>query len=535
MEELLSAVKETTESSFFLTISNLISNFSLAVSTILLGVILGADGYGLYSLVITTLSFLSSIVDFGLSFSLLRFCAKASSENKGEEITSYLSTASFLILFSSISLTSISILFSSLIASDFINRPEASTLISLASTSILFSSLSNLLTYFFIGIGRSKVAAIVQSTLGISKALLQILLVILGLSVLGAILGHVLATLLSSFIAILLLLKLKIGLEKKPNLNKLRSMLGYSIPLYLSTFVTSFISQYQAYLIGNFSTNVVAGNYKMALNFSVLISMVAMPISLSLISTFSKVDKKTTKDVYVTLTKYTSLIVFPVSLILMLFSKEGIELLFGESYSQSAFFLVLMLLPYLLSPFGSISAYSMLNAIGETKTVLELNLLNAILFVPLARVSITKHGVAGMILAYFISFFISFVVTIFYMKIKHDLLFDALWTLRLFLVSFLCTSFTVSLTSLIAPSSYALRLFVGGLSFSVTFLSLMPVFGVLEERDIETLSSVSERKIVHLMLEPVLRYENAFLSLKKKIVKDCMNKLLNLKEEQSKR
>jgi len=140
-----------------------------------------------------------------------------------------------------------------------------------------------------------------------------------------------------------------------------------------------------------------------------------------------------------------------------------------------------------------------------------------------------------MILAYFISFFISFVVTIFYMKIKHDLLFDALWTLRLFLVSFLCTSFTVSLTSLIAPSSYALRLFVGGLSFSVTFLSLMPVFGVLEERDIETLSSVSERKIVHLMLEPVLRYENAFLSLKKKIVKDCMNKLLNLKEEQSKR
>jgi O-antigen/teichoic acid export membrane protein len=513
MEDLSETVQETAKASFSLALSNLISNVSLAIATILIGALLGASNYGLYSLAVATPAFLTSVVDFGLAFSLLNFCSKG----KRKDSFNYLFNASFVTLLVALIITSLSALFSNFVASKIINRPEASLLVAVASISILFGAIVNLLTYFFVGIGEPKKAAVSQATLGVTKGLAQILLVVFGLSVLGAVLGHVFGTIFAAIMSILLLLKISQKVNLKVDLNQLRGMLNYGIPIYASTFIISFMSQYQASLIGELSTNFSAGNYKMALNFSVLVSMVATPIATALVPAFSKINSERYKESYEALIKYTSLIILPISLAVIMFSKEGIALLLGEGYSQAAFFLSLMIFLYLLSPIGGLVVYSFLNGIGETRTSFILNALNAALFILLARTSMIKYGIAGMIVASLISSFISLIVSIIYLKIKYDTMFNALWALKIYLVS--SVSVVVALLTIwfVGSNNNLLRLIIGGSIFFFTFLTFVPLLKVLDSRDIELFRKLAKGKFIHLLFDPFISYEEKLVKVVEKL------------------
>lgn len=507
MEDFSEAVQETAKASFSLTLSNLISNIFLAVATVIIGALLGASNYGLYSLAIATPAFLTSVVDFGLAFSLLNFCSKLSTKDGKEDSFNYLFNAGFVTLVVALAVTSVSVFFSSYIASKVISRPEASNLVALASVSISFGAIVNLLTYFFVGIGEARRAAVSQVTLGVTKGIIQVLLVIFGLSVLGAILGHVLGTLSAAIVSILLMLRLNSRVNLKLNLSKLKEMLYYGLPIYFSTFIVSFVSQYQASLIGELSTNFSAGNYKMALNFSVLVSMIATPITIALVPAFSKVSSEKYEKAYEALTKYTSLIILPVSIAVIMFSKEGVELLLGEGYSQAAFFLSLMTLLYLLAPIGGVTVYSFLNGIGKTKISLALNILNAFLFILLARPCMISYGIAGMIVASLFASLVSLIVAIVYLKVKYNLMFNALWALKAYFSSLISIAITFLVIWFTNPNGNLVRLIAGGSILFASFITFMPLLGVLDSKDIELFKKLINNKRLLLALMPVLKYE----------------------------
>ncbi|MEM3520899.1 MAG: oligosaccharide flippase family protein [Thermoproteota archaeon] len=517
MEDFSETVQETAKASFSLTLSNIISNVSLAIATLVIGALLGASSYGLYSLAIATPTFLTSVVDFGLAFSLLNFCSKLSSKGSKDDSFSYLFNASFITLAVAILATFTSIFFSSYIASNIINRPEASNLVALASISILFGAIVNLLTYFFVGVGESRRAAISQATLGIVKGIAQIILVVLGLSALGAILGHVLGTMFAAVVSILALFKLNSKVSVKLNLSKLKEMLSYGFPIYISTFITSFVSQYQAYLIGNFSTNFSAGNYKMALNFLILVSMVATPITIALVPAFSKVNSEKYASVYEALTKYTSLVILPVSIAVIIFSREGVELLLGEGYSQASFFLSLMTLIYLLVPIGSLTVYSFINGIGKTKISLILNMLNAFLFILLARAFMISYGITGMIVASLFASLISLIVAIVYLKAKYNVIFNSFWALKIYFASSISVAVTILLLWFINLSGNLVRLVVGGSIFFASFLTLIPLFGILSSKDLELFKKLTSDRRFLLVLMLILKYEERLVNIQEKI------------------
>lgn len=516
MEDFSETVRETAKSSFYLMLSNIISNIFLSIATITIGALLGASNYGLYSLAIATPAFLTSVVDLGLAFSLLNFCSKLNLDKKREESLNYLFNVGFVTLIVSLIVTFLSVFFSSYVASKVISRPEASNLVALASISILFGAVVNLLTYFFVGVGESRRALVGQTTLGVVKGVMQVLLVALGFSVLGAILGHVIGTISAAMISIILVLKLNFKVNPKLNLSKLKEMLSYGFPVYISTFVTSFVSQYQASLIGELSTNFSAGNYKMALNFSVLISMIATPIAIALVPAFSKINAEKYKEAYEDLTKYTSLIILPVSVAVIMFSKEGVELLLGEGYAQAAFFLSLMALLYLLAPLGGITVYSFLNGIGETKITLVINILNAVLFILFARTCMVVYGIAGMIIASLFASLVSLVVAIVYLKVKYNVVFNALWAMKAYSVSLASVVIASSILWFLNPSSNLVRLVVGGSTLFTSFLTFMPLLGVLNSRDIELFKKLVSGRRVFLVLMPILKYEERLTKIRRK-------------------
>jgi len=242
--------------------------------------------------------------------------------------------------------------------------------------------------------------------------------------------------------------------------------------------------------------------------------MVATPITITLIPAFSKVSSEKYKEAYETLTKYTSLVILPVSMAVIIFSKEGIELLLGEGYSQAAFFLSLMTSLYLLAPLGSVTIYSFLNGIGETKTNLMLNILNAVLFVLLARVCMISYGIAGMIVASLLASLTSLVTAIVYLKVKYDVMFNALWALKAYLASSISVVVTFLMLWFANPSNNLIRLSAGGSILFASFLTFMPLLGVINSKDIELFKKLISNRRIFLVLMPILKYEERLTKIK---------------------
>ncbi|HDJ89890.1 MAG TPA: hypothetical protein ENG40_04280, partial [Thermoprotei archaeon] len=107
---------EIAKTSFFLSIGNIISTILLAVTTIIIGSILGPDKYGLYMLVQSIPFFLASIVDLGLTASVLYFSAKYRDRSMDKAL-SYLFTGMSTTSLIALSVTIFLFLFPSLVSS----------------------------------------------------------------------------------------------------------------------------------------------------------------------------------------------------------------------------------------------------------------------------------------------------------------------------------------------------------------------------------------------------------------------------------
>ena len=71
----------------------------------------------------------------------------------------------------------------------------------------------------------------------------------------------------------------------------LKTMFNYGLPLSIGNIVSGFASQFYTYVLAFYVTNNASiGNYSVALNFVVLITFFATPVTTMLFSAFSKID-----------------------------------------------------------------------------------------------------------------------------------------------------------------------------------------------------------------------------------------------------
>ena len=95
-------------------------------------------------------------------------------------------------------------------------------------------------------------------------------------------------------------------------------MLGYGIPVSIGTILTGLLTVFYSYILAFYVTdNALIGNYNLAINFSILITFFATPVTTMLFPAFSKLDYRkdhdTLKNVFQYSVKYASLIVVPVA------------------------------------------------------------------------------------------------------------------------------------------------------------------------------------------------------------------------------
>lgn len=457
-----------------------VSTVISAVGTIIIALLLGEDNYGLYAITLTAPNLIVLFRDWGVNSAMVRYTAQSNAENKTAKIRSIFMSGLIFEIAVGIALSLIGFLLSDFLAITVLNRPVIAPLIQIASFTILTSALVTAATAAFTGIEKMHLNSIMLVSQSIIKTALIITLVLLGLGTYGAITGFTVATLLAGLIGIMLMFtiykrlpnpngsKLEIG-------NNIKTMLKYGLPLSLSAILGGFLLQYYNFLLYIYVSNdALIGNYAIAQNFVVLITFFATPVTTMLFPAFSKLDHQkdaeTLKNVFQTSVKYASLLVVPVTAMIMVLAQPAISTLFGNTYAEAPLFLSLLAIIYLYTVLGNLSIGSLINGQGQTTFNLIIVVITATVGFPLGFILISNYGVLGLIVTALSAIIPGIITALVFIKKRYNVTVHWKSSVKILLSSAAAATLTYLLLTQLNTFSSLTRLIIGVAVFTPTYL-----------------------------------------------------------------
>ncbi len=208
--------------------------------------------------------------------------------------------------------------------------------------------------------------------------------------------------------------------------------------------------------------------------------------------------------------KYTSLVVVPATVALVVLSEQMVSTLYGEAYTLAPFYLSLSVLSFLYAAFGQYSITTLLNGQGETKKSMILGLANAALILPLALILIPRFQIVGLIISLIVSVSPSLIIGSWWVKKLYNVSINWNQAWRILTCSLVTGMLTFATIRYFALSNL-LGLAIGFLVFSSSFIILAPLMGVINLDDISNLRAVfSETGRISTVLEIPLRISSKF-------------------------
>ena len=375
----------------------------------------------------------------------------------------------------------------------------------------------------FVGLDRMEYSALTTNVQALSKAVISILLVILGLSIIGALIGMVVSFLVAGVLSSALLyfhFYRPLSSDKDNEVQvesswkgSLRILLNYGSPLYISALLLGIIPQLQSVILALFTLDYDIGNFKASLNFIILLSAIIIQIATSLFPAFSKFDENSekVKAFFGLSIKYTSLLVVPSALLMMILSKEIIEIIYGASFASASIYLALHATLFLLIGLGYQIQTSLFNGIGKPRETLKISLIQFVFFASLAPYLTGVLGVVGLITSILASNIVATVYGAYLARSKCKVEFNYKSLIRIYLLAlvsaspaFLCTrflSFPAILKVLIASAVYV-----------ISYLTILPLAGAVTRQELKNLEVII-KKIGPLkwIANLILKYEYAIM------------------------
>jgi len=521
--ELSDIAKSSARGSFFLFLGRTSSTIIMAIASILIARLLGPENYGLYTIALIAPSFFIALCDLGISPALIRFSAHFHSKSKDRKVAGLIQAGIIFKFISSLILSLILLLLSESIATWVFRRQDLGLLIRFTSLYLVGQAIFETLNYIFIGLDKTENSGLLMNIQAITKIVASVLLIIFGLGAIGAILGLGLSFLLAAVIGVtVLLLRICPSLyshnpgENVDFFQALRLMIPYGMPLYLSHIIFSLLTQYQGFILALFVSNTEIGNYKTAMNFSVLITLLSYPIASSLFPAFSKLsikkDRNMVEKMFKLSVKYTSLLLIPASLAVAVLSKELIYTLYGPQYQLAPSYLALYILSFLCSGLGMVVVSNFFNGQGDTPATLRMSLVNLGLSLPLALILTFLYGVSGLVTSVLATQLLSSTYGLFLAHKKYAVTVDRVSSLRTG-VAALSSALLVYIFIALAPISIPiLKLAVGGSIYVASFLAFAPLLKVISKEDIKNLDELLKE------LAPIYPIAKRILSLEEKIL-----------------
>lgn len=489
-----------------------------SVGTIFIANLLGDTNYGLYTIALAAPNLIATFGDWGVATAMTKHTAQYNAEDRAADVRSIFLGGLLFETILGIILSAVAFLLSGFLASLY-SLPNIAPLIQIAAFTILTTALFNTATAAFIGMEKMELNSITVVIQAIIKTILIISLVIIGLGPLGAVMGFTTAAAVAALTGSLLMWWLYTSLPKPtgsaPGIRAtVKTMFTYGVPLSIATIIATFQSQFYRFILPIFVTPDLIGNYGLATTFVALIGFFATPVSTVLFPAFSKLDpqkdQKTLKNVFQFSIKYASLLVVPVSAIVIALAKPGVSILFPK-FSAAPLFLALLAINYLYVVFGSLSIGNLINSQGQTKFNLLLSLITFGIGFPLSIVLISRFGILGLIATTLTAGIPSIIIALRWLKKKYDLTVDWASSAKILLSGGTASAITYALITKLAFNNL-IALVVGAIAFLSIFLIAIVLTGAITQTDINNIRETMS------LLGPLQRLTNFVLKIIEKLM-----------------
>jgi len=528
--DLTKVAEDSARGGFFLVSGTFIATVISAITAILVGRSLGPELYGQYSLSLVIPEMLFIFADFGIAAGVVKFAASLRTEGKIGQAAKMIKHAMFLRASIGLAFFLLNFALADFLAAVLLNRPELGFYIRVASISILFYVVFTIATSAYLGLDKTHYSALTTNIQAISKAVISIGLVLLGFSVAGAVLGYlagyIIAGVVASSILLLILRQYPRG-DKNPDDNvgftrTFKTLMNYGIPLYAAGILVGFIYSYQNFILAIFTTNVDIGNLRAAANFIALITIVSAPITTALFPAFSKLNSTMNgkiKTFFKFANKYTTLLIVPIATLLIIFSNEIVQIIYGSTYQTAAMFLSINCLLYFLVGLGYLTLTSLFNGLGETRITLKTSLIALLSIITLSPLLAKAYGVPGVIAASISANAASTCYGMYAAKRNFKVEFDTQSLIKIYLIGVVSTVPSLLLLQ-ISTLPRLVNIVVGGLLYLFTYTTLAPVTKIVNNSELKTATEIIQKiKPLAPIIKPFLVYQQKILNRQKPATK----------------
>lgn len=495
-----------------------VSTIISAVGSIILALLLGESNYGLYAVVLAAPSLIGLFQDLGVNYAVTRYSARLNAENKASQIGSvFLSGFIFKILLG-IALSFLCLLLAPYLATSF-HRPAIEHLIQLVSFIILAQAVVGTATAAFTGVEKMHLNSIMVVSQAIIKNVLAPLLVFVGFSLYGALIGYTVSFFITALIGILLVWTIYKTLPSLPSkkleiIKNMKIVLRFGLPLSFGDIISGFLMQFYSFLLAVYVTNnAIIGNYNLATNFMVIITFVATPINTMLLPAFSKLNGDTEqsllKNVYESSIKYTTLMIMPIIAILMALSGPGVSTIFGHTYSQAPFDISLLAINYVFLAFGQYSTSNLINSQEQASIKIILATVTVAMGVPLGLITVPRYGVLGMLITLIFDGVPSIIISLIFVKKRYNITVNWKSSGKIIFSSAIAAFISYFVIKLPVPS--VIQLIIGIAIFLSSYIVMVTLTRAISKLDIANLREITSS------LGPIGKLVSALLSIIEKL------------------
>jgi O-antigen/teichoic acid export membrane protein len=518
--------RDSARGGFFLFSGTAISTIVLAVGSILIARILGPELYGQYALAMAVPQLMYLFTELGINEGITKFTAEMIRRGESNRIEKLVKHGLLIRTSVGIAVFLINFIFADFFAFLLLNRPELAFYLRIGAIAILFQIIFTTAASTFVGLDRTECSAIALNIQAISKTILSLTLVILGFALTGAILGHVLSYAVSAVAGIVLLYivirKLKTSGDNTIFRLNIQLLLKYGTPLYFSILLIGFVPVIQNIVLAFFTTDAQVGNYKAAINFATLMTVLAIPITTALLPAFSKLSsggKDTVKAFFKIANKYTTALVVPATTLVILFSNQIVLLVYGSTYQSASTYLGFYCFLYFLVGIGYLTFASLYNGLGETKITLRISLITFVSMLFLSIPLTNFYGVTGLILAFVVSSAAGQIYALYHARKRFDIEYNKTSLLKIYAISVVSSVIPIIILNFIKLPT-VLTITIGSILYLISYVSLFPITKAITLDEIQKISHIVQPvPLLWIIAKPVLHYQRKLLSFKRSFLK----------------
>jgi O-antigen/teichoic acid export membrane protein len=487
------AGRRIAKGSIWLSAGQIISTSIVFVGSIFIARLLKPDEYGLISIALLFPGLLLGLLDLGVSEAIIRF----SSLDRGR---GYLSTI-FVFKIMTAFVTSLIIFILSDYMATILNRPYISSMIKILSIYTLSEIINGSVGQILISFGEYDKAVFLSMIRNSVRVIVSVSLILLGLGVYGSIWGFSIASATVLAISITYISKYISSLSFKKDLFK--EIMSFSLPLYIPGLIGFPLNQIIDIFLAKYASNIELGNYSVANNLLTSLGIIGGSMATSIYSTLPLLlgrEDKLREVVYKSVI-YTSIIIVPLAIGLVVFSKPLVYLIYGDKYILAPFYLSLSALTGLSAVLGSYVIGSYLKAIGETSKIMRISFVNYLIYMPLALILIPIYRVFGLIISSLTAGFISTIYGLYI--VQKDLGLSVVSIRNIIILGALSLPGVLAWLLSLAPINFMIETFLKFVVYMISLIMILPI--VIRENEVLELIEITKGiKLINLIAPKIL-------------------------------